>query len=849
MAINSKAFRARNGLSVGDDTSVVDSINSTGKWTGGALNPDKGGTGLTSYAVGDILYSGVTVTTPSAGTTVDQTLSKLSIGSAGKIIRSTGTAPSWTTSTFPDAASATVGTFLRSDGTNFINSTLILPNSSTVDQLLFSSSTNTVGEITKANSSILVTNASGTPSWSVTLPAHTVTTSVTVPTIYAQAATGGTLTLRANAADTTGTVSITTATTSTNTSTGALIVAGGVGIAGNTNIGGTLSVTGNVTFSGTGNSVGTITSGTWQGSILGTAYGGTGANLSALTSNGGIVYSTSTTLSVLAGTATANKILLSGASGAPSWSTATYPTTVTGSGKFIVSTANDTFGVSTASFPTTAGTAGTLLRSDGTNIVNTTLTMPTTITSNSFFYASAANTLTATTNLTWNESVLNLGASVLLKVNNAATAGNTILGINSGNTGHEYKSIIGGFGIDITNGSGTITISQSGAVAGATVPNASTFGTFKIGQNLIVGAISTAVSKTITNVTWVSTGGGTATYTSASHGLTNGTAVSITGILVSGSTANTYNGIYTVANVTINTFDVVIGTNPGTYQSGGTIYYTYSSLDSTSVLDLRVGGGTSGVTNLITGYSSNDQTTRTFSVSTSGQITATDKLSVSKNDTTNNASVSVAKFTHATTGTPAIGIGTLIELETETTAGNKVGTSLESIATNIGSGTEVFEFRVNNINAGASASNLVVRNGAIYGGTTASYNLTISPTTNGTNGILTLTDVHQTQTAGTTTISGTISNSVIDSSAKASFRTVKYIVQITQGTVYESKEILVLHDGTTAVWTESATLTMGTITGSLTYDFNVGATNLEFRMSGTSLPTTIVKVSKIAMTQ
>ena len=46
---------------------------------------------------------------------------------------------------------------------------------------------------------------------------------------------------------------------------------------GNTTIAGTLGVTGNVTLSGTGNSVGTITSGVWNGTPLTAAYGGTGS--------------------------------------------------------------------------------------------------------------------------------------------------------------------------------------------------------------------------------------------------------------------------------------------------------------------------------------------------------------------------------------------------------------------------------------------------------------------------------------------------------------------------------------------------------------------------------------------
>lgn len=85
--------------------------------------------------------------------------------------------------------------------------------------------------------------------------------------------------------------------------------------------------------------LGTITTGTWTGSVVGLAYGGTNANLTA--SNGGIFYSTATAGAILSGTATAGQILRSGATAAPTWSTATYPAT--------------------------AGTSGNVLTSDGTN--------------------------------------------------------------------------------------------------------------------------------------------------------------------------------------------------------------------------------------------------------------------------------------------------------------------------------------------------------------------------------------------------------------------------------------------------------------------------------------------------
>lgn len=57
----------------------------------GTLAVTHGGTGLTSWAVGDVVYASATTT-----------LAGLTVGSVGKIIRSTGTLPAYTTFTIPD---------------------------------------------------------------------------------------------------------------------------------------------------------------------------------------------------------------------------------------------------------------------------------------------------------------------------------------------------------------------------------------------------------------------------------------------------------------------------------------------------------------------------------------------------------------------------------------------------------------------------------------------------------------------------------------------------------------------------------------------------------------------------
>lgn len=89
---------------------------------------------------------------------------------------------------------------------------------------------------------------------------------------------------------------------------------------------------------------------------LSLARGGTGANLTA--SNGGIFYSTGTVGAILAGTATANRALLSGSSTTPAWSTATYPATTTVNQLLYSSSANVIAGLATANNSVLATSAG-----------------------------------------------------------------------------------------------------------------------------------------------------------------------------------------------------------------------------------------------------------------------------------------------------------------------------------------------------------------------------------------------------------------------------------------------------------------------------------------------------------
>lgn len=144
----------------------------------GSLTAAAGGTGQTSYAIGDILYA--------SGAT---TLSKLADVSAGSFLRSGGvtTAPAWSTTKWPNSATqgdllyasaanqyanlaaVAAGSFLRSAGTSTapVWSTTTWPNSATQGDLLVATAANTVGVITAvATGRVLSSNGVGAaPVW------------------------------------------------------------------------------------------------------------------------------------------------------------------------------------------------------------------------------------------------------------------------------------------------------------------------------------------------------------------------------------------------------------------------------------------------------------------------------------------------------------------------------------------------------------------------------------------------------------------------------------------------------------------------------------------------------------
>lgn len=89
-----------------------------------------------------------------------------------------------------------------------------------------------------------------------------------------------------------------------------------------------------------------------------------------------------------------------------------------------------------------------------------------------------------------------------------------------------------------------------------------------------------------------------------------------------------------------------------------------------------------------------------------GPTGATDRLLHATESTALTSTVQdVLRLTHETSGTPAVGIGLGIEGEVETTAGNnEIGGIIELVTTDVGAGTEDFDWVFFNMAAGATAT-------------------------------------------------------------------------------------------------------------------------------------------------
>jgi len=390
------------------------------------------GAGLTASA-GSIVYSGASA------------LALTAAGTSGQLLSSAGTGtPSWTTATYP--------------------------STTTINQVLYSSSSNVVGGITAADNGVMISGTTGIPSWLANsgTPGYVLTANSSAPASWqAISASGAITTIDGDSGSVTpssGTITISGGTTGLTTS----------GTSATLNLTGTLNLAG----------------------------GGTNHALTA--SAGGIVWSDASKLNILAGTSVAGQLLLSGNAATPNWSTSTYPSTNAANTLLYASSANTMAALATAttavlttssSVPTWAatlslalgGTGASLTGSAGgifyinvgsvgailagTGTANKALlsgsnaapswsayAFPSTLMSSGLMYANSSTSLTTLSPTT--DAVLTSDGSGNPSWK-AVTDGQVIIGSSIGIPA--AATITASTGITITNGHNTITIATNGA--------------------------------------------------------------------------------------------------------------------------------------------------------------------------------------------------------------------------------------------------------------------------------------------------------------------------------------------------------------------------------------------------
>jgi hypothetical protein len=206
------------------------------------------------------------------------------------------------------------GSILQTNGSAALSfSTATYPSTTTINQILYSSAANVISGLATLDNGVLITSASGAPE------------------LLANGTAGYVLTANSGAPPSWQSAGASGAITTIDGDSGSATPSSGV-----------------ITISG--GSTGLTTSGSSHTlSLTGTlnlGSGGTNASLTA--SNGGIFYSTGSAGAILAGTATAHQVLLSGASTSPIWSTATYPVTTTINQLLYSSSSNVIAGLTTA---------------------------------------------------------------------------------------------------------------------------------------------------------------------------------------------------------------------------------------------------------------------------------------------------------------------------------------------------------------------------------------------------------------------------------------------------------------------------------------------------------------------
>jgi hypothetical protein len=387
-------------------------------------------------------------------------------------------------------------------------------------------------------------------------------------------------------------------------------------------------------------------------------------------------------------------------------------------------------------------------------------------------------------------------------------------------------------------------------------------------DNLAAGLVAktAVVTSTVAALPAVTYANGTsgvgATLTASANGLLGAvggyTPAANDRILVKNQTATLENGIYVVTNVGSAGAPFILTRAPEfdntptgemiagdfTYVQGGTLGGTQWVLTTPGTIVV----GTNGITwSQLTG---------------AGVVTAGTGITVTGNSVANAGVLSVTTGSGLSTNTSAVGnvsitntgVTSLTGTANQVAVSGSTGAVTLSLPQSINSGaaptfagtnfTSIPNGALTNsaVTVGSTSIALGASSTTLAGLTSVSSTAVSAGTLSATGGLTTNAATSDTTTTSVTTTAST----VVDSVSATTFRSVKYVAQVTDSTGFHVVEILVIHDGATTYKTEYAEVTSAAALGTFDAAISGGAIQLSF--TATAATTKTVKVYHTALT-
>ena len=618
-------------------------------------------------------------------------------------------------------------------------------------------------------------------------------------------------------------VSITNATVSTTTATGALIVTGGVGIGG----------------------------AIYAGSIQNTPIGATTASTGAFTT-------LSATSTVSFNMASANISLAPTGTGTVTINPATASTinncsigaTTRGTGAFTTIDANSTVSLNPANTTVTlspTGTGGVTISPTGSS--GLTINPTTTGTINNASVGATTRSTGAFTTLDANAAVglSPAGATVTISPSGAgtvtmapATAGN----INNMNIGGTTKGT-GAFTTLTANGASTLTAGTSSTTTGTGTLVVT--GGVGVSENLNVGGALTVTGNLTVNGTTTTINSTQVTVDDIILQLGGDTAPVSDDALDKGIEFRWYSGS---AKIGYFGFDRSTGNMtyvPDSTNTGGVISGTKGTIDAYldwSNVTNTPGIGTGSVTQVATGNGMNFTTfttTGTVTMGTPSSLTGATTNAVTSTSHTHAVTTATAvSLTNASTSTAGSGPSLAMADHTHAITGFLTAES-DTLSTVTGRGATTataLTFTNTTDSTSNATGTLVISGGLAVSKTLFSSGDIVSATTGGTK--------IRTSNANQTSLS-TVSLTPVNTFLTATYRSAKYLVQITQGSNYQVSEILVIHNGATTYMTEYGVIETNGVLATFTSDVSAGSARLLVTMGSATAATINVDTTYIVI--